>query len=124
MYFMFQFDTWTSNDSIEKYFLPYLDDSSYGYWQTAVMFFPGSDHVAQNLAPLRVWPQPAFGTLYVSNAVPREEIYLIDPLGRRIRSWKPELADNHTMELDLHGLTAGVYFLCSENFTCKVILAH
>jgi len=66
-------------------------------------------------APLVVVPNPAHNTVQVLNSIIGSEIYLLDALGRKIRSYK-------TSSLDISGVAPGLYFLQNDNKVTRLVI--
>ena len=65
--------------------------------------------------PLTAVPNPARNTVHLLNSATKSEIYLLDALGRRIRSYA-------TPSLDISGVSPGVYFLQNNGKVVRLVV--
>ena len=65
--------------------------------------------------PLIAVLNPARNTVRLLNSVPNSEVYLLDALGRRIRSYA-------TQPLDISGVGPGLYFLQNNGKAVRLVV--
>lgn len=64
---------------------------------------------------ISVYPNPASNNIYFSHLLPQHKIYLFDAMGRQV------MFCNNTKDLDITGLTSGVYFVQIFDSTDTVV---